>query len=52
MPDHRDDYDAVPLRPVTNDEIDALPVLDLDDAPNPPYDLPVDAASWSDWCGA
>ncbi|MEU7435663.1 hypothetical protein AB0B07_33220 [Streptomyces sioyaensis] len=33
MTDHRDDdYDAVPLRPVTNDEIDVLPALDLDDA--------------------
>uniref|UniRef100_UPI0037DDB86E hypothetical protein n=1 Tax=Streptomyces tubercidicus TaxID=47759 RepID=UPI0037DDB86E len=53
MTDHRDDdYDAVPLRPVTDAEIEALPVVDIDDTPNPPYDLPVAAISWSEWSGA
>lgn len=26
-----DDYDAVPLRPMTDDEIEALPVINLDE---------------------
>lgn len=29
----RDDYDAVPMRPVTDEEIEALPVVNIDDLP-------------------
>ncbi|GES27872.1 hypothetical protein AB0G60_02880 [Streptomyces angustmyceticus] len=25
---------------------------ECDDSPNPPYDLPASATSWSDWSGA
>lgn len=41
-----DDYDAVPMRPVTDEEIEALPVVNLDDLfrrlgpPTPAADAP------------
>lgn len=34
MANPRDDYDAVPMRPVTDEEIEALTIINLDDCPS------------------